>query len=154
MLCAFDKFGIIPQISTLPLSKYKFLRQQYTSDKFQCSSQKLKGNKDIPDDWAICETENPIDMQEKDQIQQIQGYESNHSTLKFCIKCMFKWRNFDFDPSLDYTKKEFNKQHAKDKVFEPIEVDPTHIVNKMFNKSGVEIFEDAKNKYIQKMAKN
>ena len=58
----------------------------------KCDSKKYRGVADIPEEWACCESES-----NKDFILFVIG------ESKFCIRCLQKWKHFDFDPNLDYT---------------------------------------------------
>ena len=70
---------------------------------FVCSSIYQKGNQDIPNEWAVCESD--IDEYAGEEaLTKIQGYEAVQSRFKLCVKCALKWKEFDFKPELDYAK--------------------------------------------------
>jgi len=89
-----------------------------------CSSAHQLGNRDIPKDWAVCES-GINESWSKEDLAKIHWYESNYSDQFFCLKCMLKWKEFDFDKDLDYTdfKKNANGQaeEFKSVVIAPVE---------------------------------
>ena len=90
----------------------------------QCVSEKMQGNKLIPECWTTCLSKQPLKGAEKEQEKEgsdsddeewkqdkIHAVESVYSEFTSCLACYFKWKHFKFGDAdyTDYTDKMFNK---------------------------------------------
>jgi hypothetical protein len=67
-----------------------------------CFSLYQTGNQDIPSPWAVCESGITLESS-REEIEALTWYQSNYSEFSVCMKCLLKWKKFDFDQDLDYT---------------------------------------------------
>jgi hypothetical protein len=116
---------------------------------FVCSSIYQKGNQDIPNEWAVCESD--IDeYADEEALTKIQGYEAVQSRFKLCVKCALKWKEFDFKPELDYAKE---KVHDAKENLKPIKIKKPSDDNMIFTQPGSEIFKNLSTEYVKEIAK-
>lgn len=81
-------------------------------EKFVCFSNYLKGKLDIPDEWAVCESGVDVTLSQEDwdskNFSYVNKFHAINSNIQVCLKCVYKWKLFEHDPTKDYTV--FNSQ--------------------------------------------
>lgn len=113
----------------------------------ECDSWKYVGIADIPEEWACCEGGKMPNHYDYYKVK------FGVDNITICLRCIYKWKQFDFDPNLDYRlvekkseseeKKEVHKgSRAIQTITEEVE---------MFQKTedGTVIFEDLQKKFLE-----
>jgi hypothetical protein len=76
------------------------------SKKWVCFSNYLKGQLDIPDDWAKCESNLSADLTQEDYEEKnyegIKKFSEIDGANELCLKCLYKWKLYEHDPKKNY----------------------------------------------------
>ena len=137
-----DKNGV-----KLPFSKEKLSIAPTFDD--PCQSKDFKGVADIPDEWACCEGETMPNWYNAYSIK-LWSKDCN-----LCLRCVYKWTKFDFDPSLDYklVKKEEEKPETEKKGARAIQTIAEEIEMYQKTEDGLEIFVELQKKFLEEHVK-